>query len=66
MVALDEFWPKSVGAIRSITSEIVTAIFVSAFLTSLLIALRVSAACTTLTASELWQIVCRFLRSLRC
>ena len=57
MVALDEVWPKSVGAIRSITTEIVAAIFVSAFLTSLLIALRVSVACTTLTASELWQII---------
>jgi diguanylate cyclase (GGDEF)-like protein len=57
MIALDEFWPKSVGAIHSITSEIVAAIFVSAFLTSLLIVLRVSVACTTLTPSELWPII---------
>ena len=57
MVALDEFWPRRVGAIRSITSEIVSAIFVSAFLTSLVIALRVSVACMTLTAGELWQII---------
>jgi diguanylate cyclase (GGDEF)-like protein len=57
MIALDEFWPKGVGAIRSITTEIVAAIVVSAFLTSLLIALRVSVACTTLTAGELWPII---------
>ena len=57
MVALDEFWPRRAGAIRSITSEIVSAIFVSAFLTSLVIALRVSVACMTLTAGELWQII---------
>jgi diguanylate cyclase (GGDEF)-like protein len=57
MIALDEFWPKSFGAIRSITTEIVAAIFASAFLTSLLIALRVSVACTTLTAGELWPII---------
>jgi diguanylate cyclase (GGDEF)-like protein len=55
MVALDEFWPKSVGAIRSITMEVVTAIFASATLSSLLIALRVSVVCTSLSASELWQ-----------
>jgi diguanylate cyclase (GGDEF)-like protein len=57
MVDPDEFWPKSAGAIRSITTEIVAAIFVFAFLTSLLIALRVSFACTTLTARELWSII---------
>ena len=55
MVALDEFWPKSVGAIRSITIEVVTAIFALASLSSLLIALRVSVVCTSLSASELWQ-----------
>jgi diguanylate cyclase (GGDEF)-like protein len=55
MVALDEFWPKSVGAIRSITMEVATAIFASASLSSLLIALRVSVVCTNVTASELWQ-----------
>jgi hypothetical protein len=35
MVTVDEFWPKSVGAIRSITMEVVTAIFAlaSEFLT---------------------------------
>ena len=57
MVALDEFWPRRVGAHRSVTTEIVAAIFVSAFLTSLVIALRVSVACMTLTAGELWQII---------
>jgi diguanylate cyclase (GGDEF)-like protein len=57
MVALDEFWPRRIGAIRSITTEIVAAIFVSAFLTSLVIALRVSLACTTLAAGELLQII---------
>ena len=55
MVALDEFWPKSVGAIRSITMEVVTAIFALTSLSSLLIALRVSVVCTSLSASELWQ-----------
>jgi diguanylate cyclase (GGDEF)-like protein len=57
MVALGEFWPRGVGASRSLTTEIVAAIFVSAFLTSLVIALRVSVACMTLTAGELWQII---------
>jgi len=57
MVAFDEFWSKSVGASRSITTEIVAAILVFGFLTSLLIALRVSIACTTLTAPELWPII---------
>ena len=57
MVALDEFRPPRVGAIRSITTEIVAAIFVSAFLTSLAIALRLSVACMPLTAGELWQII---------
>jgi diguanylate cyclase (GGDEF)-like protein len=57
MVALYEFWPRRIGAIRSITTEIVAAISVSAFLTSLVIALRVSVACMTITAGELWQII---------
>ena len=57
MVALDGSWPRRVGAIRSITTEIASAIFVSAFLTSLVIALRVSVACMSLTAGELWQII---------
>jgi diguanylate cyclase (GGDEF)-like protein len=56
MVVLDEAWPRRVGAIRSITTEIFTAIVVSVFLTSLAIALRVSVVCTTLTVGELWQI----------
>ena len=55
MVALDEFWPKSVGAIRSITMEVVTAIFALTSLSSLLIALRVSVVCTSQSANELWQ-----------
>jgi diguanylate cyclase (GGDEF)-like protein len=57
MVALDESWPRRVSSIRSITTEIVAAILVSAFLTSVVIALRVSVACMTLTAGELWQII---------
>jgi len=57
MVALDESWPRRVGSIRSITTEIVSAIVVSAFLTSLAMALRVSAACMSITAGELWQII---------
>ena len=57
MVALDHFWPRRDGEIRSITREILSAIFVSAFLTSLVIALRVSVACMTITAGELWQII---------
>jgi diguanylate cyclase (GGDEF)-like protein len=57
MVALDEFWPKSFDAIRSITMEVVTAVFALASLSSLLIALRVSVVCTSFTASELWQFV---------
>jgi diguanylate cyclase (GGDEF)-like protein len=57
MVALDEISLRSIGAIRSITTEIVAAIFVSAFLTSVVIALRVSVACMTLSAGELWQII---------
>jgi diguanylate cyclase (GGDEF)-like protein len=60
MVALDEFGPKTVGSMRSITIEIVTAIFALTSLSSLLVALRVSVACTTLTASELWQIILSF------
>jgi diguanylate cyclase (GGDEF)-like protein len=56
MVALDQSWPRRVGAIRSITTEIVAAILVSAFL-ALVIALRVSVACMTLSAGELWQII---------
>jgi predicted signal transduction protein with EAL and GGDEF domain len=55
MVALDEFWPKSVGAIRSITMEVVTAVFALTSLSSLLIAFRVSVVCTSHSASELWQ-----------
>jgi diguanylate cyclase (GGDEF)-like protein len=57
MVALDESWPKDVGAIRSITMEIVTVIFALASLSSLLIALHVSIVCTSLGDSELWQII---------
>ncbi len=57
MVALNEAWLRRVGAIRSITAEIVSAMFVSAFLTSLVIALRVSVACVTFTVGEIWQII---------
>jgi diguanylate cyclase (GGDEF)-like protein len=57
MVALDQFWRKSDGEIHSIITEIVAAIFVLAFLTFLVSALRVSVACMTLTAGELWQII---------
>ena len=55
MVALDEFWPKSTGAICSITMEVVTAIFALASLSSLLVAVHVSVICTSFSASELWQ-----------
>jgi len=57
MAILDEFWPKSAGAVHSITTEIVVIIFVSGFLASLLIGLLVSVACTTLTSVELWPII---------
>jgi diguanylate cyclase (GGDEF)-like protein len=57
MVALDEISLRRIGAIRSITAEIVAAVFVSAFLTSLVIALRMSVACMTLSVGELWQII---------
>ena len=57
MVALDDFGRKSDGKIQSLTREIAAVIFLSASLTSLVIALRVSVACMTLTAGELWQII---------
>jgi diguanylate cyclase (GGDEF)-like protein len=57
MVALEKTWPGCVGAIRSITTEIVATIFVSVLLSSLVIALRVSVVCMALTAGQLWQIV---------
>ena len=57
MVALDEFGRRCAGSTRSISTEIVTAIFVSTFLTSLTIGLRVGVACMTLTAGELCQII---------
>ena len=56
MVALDESRPRQVGAIWSITIEIVAAIFASVFLTSLAIALRLSVACMTFGAGELFRI----------
>jgi diguanylate cyclase (GGDEF)-like protein len=57
MVALDESWSTRFSAIRSTTTESVAAIFVTAFLVSLVIALRLSLACVTLTAVELLQII---------
>jgi diguanylate cyclase (GGDEF)-like protein len=57
MVALDEISLRRIGATRSITTEIFAAIFVSVFLTSLVIALRASLACTSLAAGELLQII---------
>jgi diguanylate cyclase (GGDEF)-like protein len=57
MVAPDGSWPRHAGVIRSTTAEIVAAIFVSAFLTSLVIVLRLGVACVTLKAAELWQII---------
>ena len=57
MFALDEISLRRIGPILSITTEIVAAIFVSAFLTSVVIALRVRVACMTLSAGELWQII---------
>jgi diguanylate cyclase (GGDEF)-like protein len=57
MVALDGSWPRHAGLIRSTTAEIVAAIFVSVFLTSLAIVLCLGVPCVTLTAAELWQII---------
>jgi diguanylate cyclase (GGDEF)-like protein len=57
VVALDKAWPTRVGALRSMTLEIVAAIFMTAFLTSLVVALRVSDTCITITAGELSQII---------
>jgi diguanylate cyclase (GGDEF)-like protein len=57
MVALDGSWSRHADVIHSITIEIVVAIFVSAFLTSLAIALPLSVACAPLTTAELWQII---------
>jgi diguanylate cyclase (GGDEF)-like protein len=57
MVALDEISLRRISATRSITTEVVAAIFVSAFLTPLVIASRVSLACMTLSAGELLQII---------
>ena len=65
MVALDEFWPKSTGAICSITMEVVTAIFALSSLSSLLVAVHISVICTSFSASELWQFMLRFQRLLR-
>lgn len=56
MAASDGYWPKNVGVVRSITIQIVVAVFASAFLTSATIALFLSAdASKTLTAAELWR-----------
>lgn len=57
MVDPSDSRPRNIVAIHSITIEIVAAFFLSAFLTSLLIALRVSVVCTTCTASEVRQII---------
>jgi diguanylate cyclase (GGDEF)-like protein len=57
MIALDDSWPRNIGAIRSITIEMVAAIFASAILTSVLIAWCVSVACTTLTLGGLCRII---------
>jgi diguanylate cyclase (GGDEF)-like protein len=57
MVALDGSWPRHAGVSCSTTTEIVTAIFLSAFLTSLAISLRLSVACVFLTTADLLQIV---------
>jgi diguanylate cyclase (GGDEF)-like protein len=57
MVPRDEVRRKSDTEIHSVTTEIVAAVFVSAFLTYLAIALRVSVACMILTAGELWQVI---------
>ena len=42
MVALDGSWPRNVGVIRSITLQIVMAVFASAFLASVMIVLFVT------------------------
>jgi diguanylate cyclase (GGDEF)-like protein len=57
MVALDGSWPKHASVLRSSTAEIVAAIFVTAFLTPLVIVLRLGVDCVTFTAAELWQII---------
>lgn len=55
MVALDGSWPKNVEVIRSVTVQIVVAVFASAFLTSVMIMLSVTVdASKTSTAAELW------------
>jgi diguanylate cyclase (GGDEF)-like protein len=54
MVALDGSWPRNIGVMRSVTIEIVVAIFASA-LASAMIALFVSVARSTPAASELWR-----------
>jgi diguanylate cyclase (GGDEF)-like protein len=55
MVSPDGSWSRNVDVVRSMTIEIVAAIFASAFLTSIMIALFMSVARTTLTATELWR-----------
>jgi diguanylate cyclase (GGDEF)-like protein len=57
MVALDGSWPRHAVVIRSTTIEIVAAVFVSALLSSTVIALRLGVDCVTLTPAELWQII---------
>ena len=57
MVDLDDRWLRNIRAFHSITIEIFAAFLVSASLTSLLIALRVSVVRTSFTTGEIWQIV---------
>jgi len=57
MAARGESGTRCIGSLRSITTEIVAAIFGSVFLTSLVIGLQVSVACTTLSIGELCQIL---------
>jgi diguanylate cyclase (GGDEF)-like protein len=55
MAPPDGFWSRKVDVVRSITIDIVAAIFASAFLTSVTLALFLSVARTTLTPAELWR-----------
>jgi diguanylate cyclase (GGDEF)-like protein len=57
MTDLVKLWPNTARGFSSISAEIVATIFASALVTSYALALRISVACTPLTASELFQII---------
>jgi diguanylate cyclase len=68
MVASDESWSTRFNVIRSTITESVVAIFVAAFLTSLVIALRLSLACFLISAAPAgligWIIAIRLRQTL--